>query len=76
MKKISEKDEQQDRVKPERMDHLEKGAKIGRSKEKGFGYGLRVSSKSTKLINNMILSNIPNWLNILKRKTLWKYNME
>lgn len=32
--KDKEKDEQQDRVKPERMDHLEKGAKIGKSKEK------------------------------------------
>jgi hypothetical protein len=32
--KDKEKNEEQDRIKPERMDHLEKGAKIGKSKEK------------------------------------------
>jgi len=32
--KDKEKNEEQDRIKPARMDHLEKGAKIGKSKEK------------------------------------------
>jgi len=32
--KDKKKEEGQERVKPERMDHLEKGAKIGKSKER------------------------------------------
>ncbi|MGB2763886.1 MAG: hypothetical protein WBC20_05690 [Candidatus Aminicenantaceae bacterium] len=31
--KDKKKEEEQERIKPERMDHLEKGAKIGKSKE-------------------------------------------
>jgi hypothetical protein len=32
--KEKENENEQDRVKSERMDHLEKGAKVGKSKEK------------------------------------------
>lgn len=32
--KDKKKDEEQNRVKPERMDHLEKGAEMGKSREK------------------------------------------